>query len=78
MADRIPYRLPLLDWTGVLSLAVTYELYPCIILGEDTQNAHKGWFKAHFYNMPGVGGQTVPQGAARYTQTGPYGRSRPS
>jgi hypothetical protein len=69
MADRIPYRLPLQDWTGVIPLAAAYELYPCTVLGEDTQRALREWYKAHFYNMTGVGGQTVPDGAAHYTQT---------
>src|ERR1019366_8087730 len=59
MADRISYRLPLHERTEVLRIAPAIELRPGISPCKDTQNAYPERHKAHFYNMPGLDGETV-------------------
>src|SRR6266581_1037918 len=36
--------------------------------GARIREPHKGWHKAHFYNMPSEEGQTDPQDRAQYVQ----------
>jgi hypothetical protein len=54
----------------VLRIAPEIELRPGTSPSKYTQNAYPGQHKVHFYNMPGLDGQTVPR---RYSLT--QGRS---
>jgi len=60
MADRICYRLPLTTGQGVLPLAAANTRRSHLTVVWTYPRAAKGRYKAHFYNTPELGGQTVP------------------
>src|ERR1700693_892559 len=61
MADRISYRLPLLDRDRSASLCPQrLNSDPGASVVKDTQKAHTGQHKRYFYSMQMSDGQTVP------------------